>query len=196
MPLVRPRFSTQLSLLRALAAALCASLVAIVWLMASCTEGHRIASARQRASDACDAIASHYTLSLPHATEPSVQLLRDVLNAALAASAGIEGGFWHAGALHSAPSANAPERAGGFLAYAFPSYPGSGIKRDIPEAETPLILSALSAASTGVHSAAEIAGRHHDAVIAIACPVNGHAGLYAWTLVRAQSMLVRQGTPS
>ncbi|MDN7589902.1 HAMP domain-containing sensor histidine kinase [Burkholderia seminalis] len=193
MPLVRPRFSTQLSLLRALAAALCASLAAIVWLMASCTEGHRIASARQRASDACDAIASHYTLSLPHATEPSVQLLRDVLNAALAASAGIEGGFWHAGALHPAPSTNAPGHAGGFLAYAFPSYPGSGIKRDIPEAETPLILSALSAASTGVRPAAEIAGRHHDAVIAIACPVNGHTGLYAWTLVRAQSMLVRQG---
>lgn len=91
MPLVRPRFSTQLSLLRALAAALCASLVAIVWLMASCTEGHRIASAKQRASDACDAIASHYTLSLPHAAEPNVQLLHDVLNAALAVSAGIEG---------------------------------------------------------------------------------------------------------
>ncbi|WP_319001461.1 hypothetical protein [Burkholderia sp. AU39826] len=64
-----------MSLLRALAAALCASLVAIVWLMASCAEGRRIASARQRASDACEAIASHYMLSLPHATEPNVQLL-------------------------------------------------------------------------------------------------------------------------
>ncbi|EML1601107.1 HAMP domain-containing histidine kinase [Burkholderia cenocepacia] len=193
MPLVRPRFSTQLSLLRALAAALCASLIAIIWLMASCTEGHRIASARQRASDACEAIASHYTLSLPRATEPNVELLRDVLNTALAASAGIEGGFWRAGAPRSTPPASAPGHGGGFLAYAFPSYPGSGIKRDIPEAETPLILSALSAASSAVRPAAEIVGRHREAVIAIACPVNGHTGLYAWTLVRAQSMWVRQG---
>ncbi|WP_311766450.1 HAMP domain-containing sensor histidine kinase [Burkholderia cenocepacia] len=182
-----------MSLLRALAAALCASLVAIIWLMASCAEGHRIASARQRASDACEAIASHYTLSLPHATEPTVQLLGDVLNAALAASAGIEGGFWRADASRSPPPASAREHAGEFLAYAFPSYPGSGIKRDIPEAETPLILSALSAATTGVRPAAEIAGRHHGAVIAIACPVNGHTGLYAWTLARAQSMWVAQG---
>ncbi|MDF3086656.1 sensor histidine kinase, partial [Burkholderia sola] len=115
----------------------------------------------------------HYTLSLPRATEPNVELLRDVLNTALAASAGIEGGFWRAGAPRSTPPASAPGHGGGFLAYAFPSYPGSGIKRDIPEAETPLILSALSAASSAVRPAAEIVGRHREAVIAIACPVNG-----------------------
>ncbi len=112
--------------------------------MASCTESHRIASAKQRASEACEAIASHYTLSLPHATEPNVQLLHEVLNAALAGSAGIEGGFRRLGAPRSGPPGSASEHAGGFLAYAFPSYPGSGIKRDIPEAETPLILSALT----------------------------------------------------
>ncbi|RQZ41133.1 sensor histidine kinase [Burkholderia sp. Bp9099] len=193
MMLVRPRFSTQLSLLRALAATLCASLIAIVWLMASCAEGHRIASTKQRASDACEAIASHYTLSLLHSTEPNAQLLHDVLNAALAVSAGIEGGFWRATASRSTPPSSASEKTGGFLAYAFPSYPGSGIKRDIPEAETPLILSALSAASTDTRPATEIVGRNREAVIATACPVNGHTGLYAWTLTRAQSMLVRDG---
>ncbi|MEK7933195.1 HAMP domain-containing sensor histidine kinase [Burkholderia contaminans] len=168
-------------------------MIAFVWLMANCAEGHRIASAKQRASEACEAIASHYTLSLPQATEPNVQLLHDVLYAALARSAGIEGGFWRLGAPRSGPPGSASEHAGGFLTYAFPSYPGSGIKRDIPEAETPLILSALSAASTRARPAAEVAGRHREAVIAIACPVNGHSGLYAWTLVRAQSMLVVQG---
>ncbi|RKU04437.1 hypothetical protein C7H84_05860 [Burkholderia sp. Nafp2/4-1b] len=67
-------------------------------------------------------------------------------------SAGIEGGFWKAAASRSAPPPSEPEKAGGFRAYAVPSYPGSGIKRDIPQAETPLILSAPSAASTGSFS--------------------------------------------
>jgi hypothetical protein len=51
--------------------------------------------------------------------------LNDVVRAALGRAAGVEGGIWQ--------SANGP------LAYAFPTYEGTGPKTDLPAAELPAI---------------------------------------------------------
>ncbi len=65
LPMKRPSFSTQLVVLWALVAALCAMLVGIVWFMAISAEGQQMAGAAQQAAAACEAVASRYSLSRP-----------------------------------------------------------------------------------------------------------------------------------
>ncbi|WP_118181185.1 sensor histidine kinase [Paraburkholderia phosphatilytica] len=177
----RPSFSTQLYALWILVAILCSLLTAAVWLMLSSALGERVADAKQQAVSTCTAVASRYDLSMQRPGEANIDLMHAVLDLVLIRKEGIEGGFW--------TSAPAPGAANGFLAYAFPTYEGSGIKRDIPEAETPLILRTLrNVADTGqLHADAVASGA--DAVIAVACPVPHHAGLLAWMLARARAPL-------
>lgn len=171
-------FSTQLLALWALIAGLCGLLSVAVWLMLSSALGERVVAARQQASAACTAVVSRYDLSMQRAGETNVDLMHAVLDLVLIQTDGIEGGFWT-----SAPAAS------GFLAYAFPTYGGSGVKRDVPEAETPLILRALESASRTAQAQTEIVSSGADAVLAVACPVPHHAGLFAWTLTRARPPL-------
>ncbi|MEK6346537.1 MAG: HAMP domain-containing sensor histidine kinase [Burkholderia sp.] len=174
----KPSFSTQLLALWALIAVLCGLLSVAVWLMLSSALGERVVAARQQASAACTALVSRYDLSMQRAGETNVDLMHAVLDLVLIQTDGIEGGFWR-----SAPAAD------GFLAYAFPTYGGSGVKRDIPEAETPLILRALNGAASTGQAQTEIVSSGADAVLAVACPVPHHAGLFSWTLTRARPPL-------
>jgi signal transduction histidine kinase len=174
----RPSFSTQLSALWIIVAILCGLLSVAVWLVTSSALGERVETAKQQASATCTAVASRYDLSMRRPDETDVDLMHAVLDLVLIRTEGIEGGFWA-----SAPVAGARD---GFLAYAFPTYEGSGVKRDIPEAETPLILRTLrNVAGTG-QMRADIVSANADAVIAVACPVPHHAGLFAWMLTRAR----------
>ncbi|CAM3654221.1 histidine kinase [Bordetella sputigena] len=176
----RPSFSTQLVALWILVAGLCGLLGAAVWLMLSSALDERVAVARQQSYAACAAVAARYDLSLPVPGTVNIDLMHAVLNLALLRTDGIEGGFW---------SAAASETSNGFLAYAYPTYTGSGLKRDIPEAETPLILRTLkkAAASGGMQS--DVVSSGTDAVIAVACPVPRQGTLLAWTLTRARPPL-------
>lgn len=83
--------------------------------------------------------------------------------------------------------------ASGFLAYSFPTYQGSGVKHDVPEAETPLILRTLRAAAATHAATANVVEGAQDAVVAAACPVRGGSGLYVWMLTRARPPLGRHG---
>lgn len=174
----KPSFSTQLLALWILIAVLCGLLSAAVWLMLSSALGERVVAAEQQASAACTAVASRYDLSMQNSGETNVDLMHAVLDLVLIQTDGIEGGFWT-----HAPASN------GFLAYAFPTYGGSGLKRDIPEAETPLILRALENASSTGRAQTEVVSSGADAVLTVACPVPRHAGLFAWTLTRARPPL-------
>lgn len=177
----RPSFSTQLYALWILVAGLCILLIAAVWLMLSSALGERIADAKQQAVAACTAVASRYDLSAQRPGGADVDLMHAVLDLVLIRTEGIEGGFWTAAATPGAP--------GGFLAYAFPTYEGSGVKRDIPEAETPLLLRTLSHVARTGQVRADVVPSGTDAVVAVACPVPRHAGLLAWMLTRARPPL-------
>ncbi|MDR5815978.1 HAMP domain-containing sensor histidine kinase [Caballeronia sp. LZ033] len=177
----RPSFSTQLLTLWTLIAVLCGLLSVAVWLMLSSALGERVVTAKQQAAAACTAVASRYDLSMQRPGETNVDLMHAVLDLVLIQTEGIEGGFWT-----SEPPSNA---SNGFIAYAFPTYGGSGVKRDIPEAETPLILRALKSASNARQLQSDIVSSGSDAVLAIACPVPRHADLFAWTLTRARPPL-------
>ncbi|WP_321808935.1 HAMP domain-containing sensor histidine kinase [Burkholderia sp. BCC1993] len=181
----RPPFSTQLIMLWALVAALCATLVAVVWIMASSAEGQQIADARAAGEAACEAVASRYDASSASPGAGSgPELMHAILDIVLARAPDMEGGFWRSGATPA---------EGSFLAYSFPTYQGSGIKRDVPEAEMPLILRTLRAAVATHATTATVVEGAQDAVIAVACPVRTGSGLFVWMLTRARPPLGRHG---
>lgn len=177
----RPSFSTQLFALWLLVAGLCGLLTAVVWLMLSSALGERVSATKQEAVAACTAVASRYDLSMQRPGEANVDLMHAVLDLVLIRTDGIEGGFWR-----GAPASAASK---GFLAYAFPTYEGSGVKRDIPEAETPLILRTLKNAAITGQMRVDVVASGTDAVVAVACPVPNKTGLFAWMLTRARPPL-------
>lgn len=179
--MARPSFSTQLLTFWILVTILCGLLMAAVWLMLSSALDERVMAARRQASAACAAVAAHYDASMQRPGETDVDLMHAVLDIVLVRSTGIEGGFWSRATVPAAPD--------GFQAYAFPTYEGSGLKRDIPEAETPLILRTLKTAAQAGQLESDVVSSGTDAVIAVACPVPNHAGLLAWTLTRARPPL-------
>ncbi|SAL29492.1 integral membrane sensor signal transduction histidine kinase [Caballeronia terrestris] len=71
----------------------------------------------------------------------------------------------------------------------FPTYRGSGIKRDVPEAETPLILRTLRQVTSTHAATTEFVVSDEDAVIVAACEVPHHPALLAWTLTRTHPPL-------
>lgn len=204
---VSPRrlsFASQLVVFWLLVAVMCAVLIGIVWFMAQANPGRQIGLARQQGLGACEMIGSRYDLSIDRAPEsptpaassasvstnpsteppadpppipatPNTDLMHAILDIVLEPMDGVEGGFWR-------PLQGGPR--GSFEAYAFPTYQGSGIKRDIPDAETPLILRTLRAAATGRAATSQFVEGQQDAVIVTACPVPHREGLFAWTLSR------------
>lgn len=184
MPATRRRlsFASQLVVFWLLVAVMCALLIGLVWFMAQGNLERQIGVARQQAQAGCEAVASRYDFSLDRSSDaqgaPNTDLMHAILDVVLAQMPGVEGGFWR-------PTDSA---RGTFDAYAFPTYEGSGIKRDIPEAETPLILRTLRGVTGGQAASGFVEGRQ-DAVIVSACPVPHRAGLLAWTLTRVRPPL-------
>jgi signal transduction histidine kinase len=161
-------------------------MITALWLTYSSALTERINVAKQEAATACADVASRYDMSLQRPGETNVDLMHVVLDLVLIRQEGIEGGFW-AG---PATTANARQTASGdFLAYAFPTYGGSGVKRDIPEAETPFILRTLGQAKQTGQIDADALSSGSDAVVVVACPVPRHADLFAWMLTRARPPL-------
>jgi signal transduction histidine kinase len=90
---------------------------------------------------------------------------------ALEPFAGVEGGIWKTSA--------------GSLAYAFPSYEGSGQKTDLPQAEEPTIRQLVETAITA-HRPVEWKRDARSQILLIqACPLAGaDARIAAWTMTR------------
>ena len=181
----RPSFSAQLAVLWGLVAIICATLLVVVWVMARSAADRHVASTKLQATATCEAVASRYRQSiLPADAVASADLMRGILEVVLASAPGVEGGFWSS---RTALSQN------GFLAYSFPTYQGSGIKRDIPEAEIPLILRTLQTGLQGQQAATDAVVTGHDAVVVAACPIPGHQDVFVWTMMRAQPALGQTG---
>lgn len=180
----RPSFSTQLVMLWALVAALCATLVALVWIVARSAESEQIAGARAQGAAACEAVAARYAGAMSPGAQPDPERMQAILDIVLARAPDVEGGFW---------TRAGTQADGRFLAYAFPTYQGSGIKRDVPEAETPLIVRTLRASAATRAAAANVVEGAQDAVVAVACPVPAGPDLFAWMLTRAHPPLGRHG---
>jgi signal transduction histidine kinase len=98
------------------------------------------------------------------------QLTR-IAQAAFVRASGVEGGIWQA--------------SHGSLAYAYPTYEGTGPKTDVPEAELPTIRSVnAEALRTGRPATVQQIGRSQVLVVH-GCPLSGPLGeVTAWTMTR------------
>lgn len=162
----------------------CIAVVALVlgWLLLTLSRqgaGPQIEHAQRLTSTSCRALqagAEHLRKQSPdnsHNVAPAVA--QAVLDLALRDRPGMEGGFWRADA--------------GVVAYAFPTYDGTGIKRDPPSAELERIASTAQRAQDAGGLVTDIRPGLREAVAFAACPVDlGDRRLVAWTLMRVPIM--------
>ena len=171
---LRGRLIILLLLLSAAALAAGTLMVGLFRQSASAQAGH----AEAEIGRACDAIAAVYRSASREregATGSSEGVPRRDLSAvveiALRDRPGIEGGIWHGDA--------------GSVAYAFPTYPGSGPKTDVPPAEFPRIQAINRAALTSDRQTTSRYDASSQILLLTACPLPGAvAGLTAWTMTR------------
>ena len=132
---------------------------------------------------ACDAIGSAYRFYSagwqgPAAGSNNDALRRDltrVVQTALRDRPGIEGGIWQGDA--------------GSLAYAFPTYQGSGPKTDVPQAELPRIQAVNQAALASDRQANSRYDASSQILLLTACPLPGPIpSLTAWTMTRVPTL--------
>src|SRR5437660_12353232 len=100
------------------------------------------------------------------------QRLVEAVQAALAHAPGVEGGIWQADA--------------GSLAYAFPTYEGTGPKTDLPAAELNTIREVNFEALRSGRPAGLRQSARSQTLLVHACPLRGPLqGTTAWTMTRA-----------
>lgn len=139
----------------------------------------RVATAQAVAGRACDDITNRYRFYVSGWTNPPADLgnaalrggLLAVTNIALARTVGVEGGIW--------------QRDAGSLAYAYPTYEGTGPKTDLPNAE----LASIQAINADALAEERAVGARQDnrsqTLLLHACPLPGPIeGVTAWTMTR------------
>lgn len=141
------------------------------------TANARLARSEELVARACRDLADHYQFFVAGWDGGTIddqlkQQLTAVAQTALAGAAGVEGGVWHA--------------ESGSLAYAFPTYEGTGPKTDLPAAELNTIREVnAEALRSGRQSSIRQPGRS-QVLIVHACPLRGPlAGVTGWTMTRA-----------
>ena len=143
----------------------------------------QVGRAQATAGNACNLIRERYGFFAsgwpgpvgPAAADPALRRdLTTVVAVALARQPGVEGGLWLAGS--------------GSLAYAFPTYAGSGRKTDLPQAEQAGIADANEQAARDDLPALRRTDAGSQTLLLAACPVGGPlAGVTAWAMMRVQA---------
>ena len=142
----------------------------------------QVERAQERAMAACRVLAGRYSFFASGWRGPGNegfdaalrQQLTGVVSAALQRPPGIEGGFWH--------------EPDGALAYAFPSYEGTGPKTDLPAAELGAIKDINAVAAAQEKPVTVVRRSRSQALILHACPLRGPIeGLTGWTMTRVQT---------
>lgn len=128
---------------------------------------------------ACDLIRERYAFyatdwrgPVPALDDPGLRAdLEAAVSLALARQPGVEGGIWQTEA--------------GSLAYAFPTYVGTGLKTDLAAAEIANIRAANEQAVREEAAVARMSGTGTQNLLLHACPLPGPIdGLTAWTIAR------------
>lgn len=141
------------------------------------TANARLARSEELVARACRDLADHYQFFVAgwdggKIDDQLKQQLTAVTQTALASAAGVEGGVWHA--------------ESGSLAYAFPTYEGTGPKTDLPAAELNTIRAVNAEALRSGRPASIRQPGRSQVLIVHACPLRGPlAGVTAWTMTRA-----------
>ncbi|WP_395320363.1 sensor histidine kinase [Variovorax sp. UC74_104] len=164
----------------------CAALAVVMLTLYRASAGAQVAAGRAATEQSCQAIAARYAKAATGAAEPKVDLLQVLLQLVLIEAPHVEGGVWQAGAGTNS----------GLLAYAYPTYEGSSVKRDVPAAEQPLIVELSQLAARTQAPQTDVVRGSREALIVSACPLASPAGnLVAWTMTRTNGgALAAQGS--
>ncbi|GAB0116512.1 sensor histidine kinase [Acidisoma sp. 7E03] len=142
----------------------------------------RIGRAQLVVSHGCDLIKDRYSFftarwagAPPDLSDPRFRTsLANVVGLALTNLKGVEGGIWQSRA--------------GPLAYAFPTYEGSGPKTDLPAAELGQIKAVNEEAARTLQPAKRQRASRAQTLLLDACPLLGPVdGLTAWTMTRVNA---------
>jgi signal transduction histidine kinase len=140
------------------------------------TSNARVARSEELVARACRDIADRYQFFVSGwgggpVDDQLKQELVTVVQAALSSAVGVEGGIWRADA--------------GSLAYAFPSYEGTGPKTDVPAAEENTIREVNAEALRSRRPAVIRQTGRSQVLLLQACPLRGPLqGATAWTMTR------------
>jgi signal transduction histidine kinase len=134
-----------------------------------------IARACDLIGDRFDFFTSGWKGAAPDLNSPAIRLqLANVVGLALTHQEGVEGGIWHA--------------ATGPLAYAYPTYEGSGPKTDLPSAERDQIAAINQRAGPDNRSAEQKITNRSQTLLLHACSLPGPiSGLTGWTMTRVMT---------
>ncbi|SFM75053.1 HAMP domain-containing sensor histidine kinase [Variovorax sp. OV329] len=154
----------------------CTALAVVMVTLYRSSAGAQVAEGRAVAEQSCRAIAARYARSVPVAgpDRPQLDLLQVLLQLVLIETPHVEGGIW--------------QRNDGMLAYAYPTYEGSGVKRDVPSAEQPLIIELAQQAARTRQMQTDVVRGSREALIVSACPLAASGNdLAAWTMTRTHA---------
>ena len=120
--------------------------------------------------------AARWLGSAPALSDPKLHLdLATAVNQALAGQNGVEGGIWQSDA--------------GPLAYAFPTYAGTGPKTDLPAAERDHIKAVNEQAARDERPITRRSVSQEQNLLLHACPLSSPIpGLTAWTMTRVEAV--------
>lgn len=141
------------------------------------TSNARLARAEETVARACGDLADRYQFFVAGwpggpLDDQLKQQLTAVAQTALAGANGVEGGFWQADECS--------------LAYAFPTYEGTGPKTDLPAAELNRIREVNAEALRSGRAASIRQPGRSQVLIVHACPLRGPLpGVTGWTMTRA-----------
>ena len=143
----------------------------------------RVERAEANIAHACDLIRDSYSTeaarwlgSAPALSDPKLHRdLATAANQALAGQNGVEGGIWQTDA--------------GPLAYAFPTYAGTGPKTDLPAAERDHIKAVNEQAARDERPITRRSVSQEQNLLLHACPLSSPIpGLTAWTMTRVEAV--------
>jgi len=143
------------------------------------TSNARIARSEETAARGCREISDRYQFFVSGwggaPVDDALKLeLAVVVQTALANAVGVEGGIWQGEA--------------GSLAYAFPTYEGSGPKTDLPAAELTAISQVNAEALRSGRPALSRQTGRSQTLLVYSCPLRGPLnGLTGWTMTRAST---------
>jgi signal transduction histidine kinase len=141
------------------------------------TANARVARSEELVARACRDIADRYQAVASNWSGGAVddrtkQELTALVQSALSNAVGVEGGIWQMDA--------------GSLAYAFPTYEGTGPKTDLPVAELGTIRKVNEEAARSGQAAGFREPARSQTLLVNACPLRGPLdGMTAWTMTRA-----------
>ncbi|MGA2292746.1 sensor histidine kinase [Bradyrhizobium sp.] len=142
------------------------------------TTSQRTARAAANNSRACDAIVREAGSAGALERSGAKAGYAAAVDHALASFPGVEGGIW--------------QSAVGSLAYAYPTYEGSGQKTDLPQAEEPTIRQVAETAASARRPVERKRDSRSQVLLISACPMAGAAAdITAWTMTRVVSIGAR-----